>query len=313
MTRRLQRLAVLMLQGYDIDVAEVSFVTTAFNTVFRVDANDGSSYAFRVSPSLRIHDDLCEMAEAEWVTALRRDAEFPTPAVILTPAGFPVVFAASLRLRSRTGVLFDWVDGRTLRENMTAAGVHAAGKLAGRVHEHAAAHATRAAPEGVLVADRVLYFRLEERLGELTPTYGSVLTEAVDRAQRAVDRLWREPPHPPHLLHGDIQSGNVLVEDEQVSLIDFQDLIWGFEIHEVVIALQALAGQFPGDDALPAAFRAGYSQIRPWPEADEEMVGALTAARHLNQLNLGLSVRKPGLDEFVARHAGAVLDWMSDE
>ena len=55
------------------------------------------------------------------------------------------------------------------RENVTAAGVHAAGKLAGRVHEHAAAHASRAAPAGVLVADRVLYFRVEERLGELTP------------------------------------------------------------------------------------------------------------------------------------------------
>ena len=31
------------------------------------------------------------------------------------------------------------------------------------------------------------------------------------RAQRTFDELWRDPPHPPHLLHGDLQSGNVLM------------------------------------------------------------------------------------------------------
>ena len=54
----------------------------------------------------------------------------------------------------------------------------------------------------------------------------------------------------------------------------------------------------------------GYEERRRWPEADREVVAALTAARHLNVLNFGLSVRAAGLDEFVARHAGAVVDWM---
>jgi hypothetical protein len=30
-------------------------------------------------------------------------------------------------------------------------------------------------------------------------------------------------------------------------------------------------------------------------------------------LNFGLSVGKPGLDEFVARHAGPIAEWMAGE
>ena len=144
---------------------------------------------------------------------------------------------------------------------------------------------------------------------ELGPAYGSVLTEAVARAQEAVDALWRNPPHPPHLLHGDIQTGNVMVERGRVSLIDFQDLIWGFEIQDALIALRGLEHS---DDvpALEAAFRNGYETERPWPHADAGTVAALRAARHLNILNFGLNVRGPGLDEFVARHAGPIVDWM---
>ena len=58
------------------------------------------------------------------------------------------------------------------------------------------------------------------------------------------------------------------------------------------------------------AFRAGYEAVRPWPEADPDTVAALTAARHLNMLNFGLSMRGPGLDDVrrAARRAGRRLD-----
>jgi Ser/Thr protein kinase RdoA (MazF antagonist) len=161
----------------------------------------------------------------------------------------------------------------------------------------------------VLVADRVLYFRTPDRLGELVPIYGAVLAEAVARVQPTLDALWRDPPHPPHLLHGDIQTGNIIVTRGAVELIDFQDLIWGFEIQDALIALRGFEHS-ENVPALKAAFRAGYETLRAWPGADAETTAALQAARHLNILNFGLSVRGPGFDEFVARHAGPIVDWM---
>ena len=93
-----------------------------------------------------------------------------------------------------------------------------------------------------------------------------------------------------------------MVDDHRVTLIDFQDLVWGLEIIDVVIALRAM----PHGDA----FRAGYESVRPWPDADPETIAALSAARDLNVLDFGLSIRRAGLDEFIARHAEPVVAWM---
>ena len=120
-----------------------------------------------------------------------------------------------------------------------------------------------------------------------------MLTEAVTRAQLSLDALWRDPPHPPHVLHGDIQTGNVMVERGRVILIDFQDLIWGFEIQDALIALRGLehSAEVP---ELKAAFRSGYETVRPWPEADDEVVAALRASRALERPQLRAQRSRPG-------------------
>ena len=308
--RRLRSLALVALREYDIEVARVSFLARWFNTVFRVDAADGTAYALRMSPSLRIHADGCELAEAAWLDALRGDTGLPFPRVVRAKDGSVVVTAADAGVTgARTCLLFDWVSGHRLRDHVNEDLVHKVGAQTAVVHEHGAAHRPETPPAGVLVADRVLFFRVPDRLEELAPAYGTVLAEAVARAQLSLDALWRDPPHPPHVLHGDIQTGNVMVERGRVILIDFQDLIWGFEIQDALIALRGLehSAEVP---ELKAAFRSGYETVRPWPDADDEIVAALRAARHLNVLNFGLSLRGPGLDEFVDRHARPIADWM---
>jgi Ser/Thr protein kinase RdoA (MazF antagonist) len=136
-----------------------------------------------------------------------------------------------------------------------------------------------------------------------------LVTEAQDRAQRAIDRLWRTPPHVPHLLHGDLHPSNVIAAGERAVVIDFQDLFWGFEHQDLAITISVIRTHDEPARLLDA-FRAGYVSIRPWPEMSTEELDALLAARRIQQLNLGLHVRKPGLDAFVARHAERLRAWM---
>jgi Ser/Thr protein kinase RdoA (MazF antagonist) len=293
----LHALALGALDRYDIEVAGCSFAAEAFNTVFRVDAADGSSYALRVGSPVRIHRDGCEELEAAWVNELHT-AGVPVAPVVPARDGAPVI-----DVDGRRCVLFEWVSGRRLRDDPTPVLVRATGAALAAVHEHAARHHADE-PVGALVPDRALYFRVDNRLPELRPTYGTALDEACARVQDVFDALWRDPPHPPHLLHGDVQPSNVIVNDGGVTLIDFQDLVWGFEILDVVIASR--------DDMLHGdAFRAGYETVRPWPDAAPETATALGIARYLNVLNFGLHVRKPALDEFVARIAEPVVAWMT--
>ena len=111
------------------------------------------------------------------------------------------------------------------------------------------------------------------------------------------------------LPHGSKQPQTL--KEGEVVLIDFQDLIWGFEIQDLTISLLAFGWSDDSGES-SAAFRAGYEERRPWPEADAEMVAALRAARRLNILNFGLSVRGTGLEAFIARHAAPIVEWMRD-
>ncbi|HTD50708.1 MAG TPA: aminoglycoside phosphotransferase, partial [Acidimicrobiia bacterium] len=113
---RLRAVALDVLRHYDVDVARCSFVAQAFNTVFRVDAADGSTYALRVSPRMRIHADGCELAEAAWLSALRVDAGLAVPQVMRTRQGSVVEFGAAAGVPDpRSCVLFGWMAGRPLR------------------------------------------------------------------------------------------------------------------------------------------------------------------------------------------------------
>ena len=70
-----------------------------------------------------------------------------------------------------------------------------------------------------------------------------------------------------------------------MTLIDFQDLIWGFEMQDD--SDRGRGARHAGVPALEAAFRAGYEAVRPWPEPTPRPSAALRAARHLNILNFG--------------------------
>jgi Ser/Thr protein kinase RdoA (MazF antagonist) len=307
---RLRGLALDVLRDYDLEIERCSFAGQAFNTVFRVDAANGSSYALRVSPSLRIHADGCEVAEAAWLAALRRDVGLAVPQVIPARDGSVIVWVSTAGVPgARSCVLFEWVRGQRLRERLRADLVRKLGALTAVVHEHGAGYLSEP-PAGALVADRVLYFRAAPRLVELRPAYGSLLDDAVARAQQVLDALWRNPPHRAHLLHGDLQSGNVMVRRRAVTLIDFQDLIWGFDVQDVSTALLALE-QHGDTGSWSEAFRAGYAAVRPWPDTDPDTDAALRAARHLNILNFGMSVGGPHVDAFIARHATAIREWMA--
>ncbi len=41
--------------------------------------------------------------------------------------------------------------------------------------------------------------------------FGTLFLNALARAQSVVDSLWRNPPHGPHLVHGDLTPANVIV------------------------------------------------------------------------------------------------------
>jgi Ser/Thr protein kinase RdoA (MazF antagonist) len=285
------------------------FFAESFNTVFRATSGAGDHYALRVGPRERIHPEGTEVTEVTWMAALGEDGACPIPRAYEADDGSLVLRQSHPGVPGeRMCVLFDWIAGRPLADQMDTDLARRAGRLSAVLHGHAAASGPATAPL-VPVADRVLYWLVEDRLSELTPTYGSLFLEARDRAQQTVDSLWRHPPHRPHLIHGDLVPSNVIVSGARLTPIDFQDLVWGFEVQDIAITLSSLH-RFAEATTLVDAFRSGYRAVRRWEDSDPALLAALTAGRRLHQLNLGLNLRKPGLTEFVGRAGTFIRGWM---
>ncbi len=243
-----------------------------------------------------------------WLDALHHDTDLIVAEVIRTTDGHAVTEASAPGVpEPRTCLVLTWVPGHVLRSQLDPRTAEQSGRLLAQLHCHACAWSPEPA-KAVLVADRVLYWKAPSRLGSAS-RHGSLFVEAANRAQEAIDSLWAAPPHPPHLLHGDLTPDNIVKSRRGLVPIDFQDLVWGFDIQDVVISLLPYQ-RHQGSEVLAARFRAGYEAVRPWPEHDAETVDALVAARRLHMLNLALNTRPGYLAAYVDDVAAGLARWM---
>jgi Ser/Thr protein kinase RdoA (MazF antagonist) len=304
--------ALQALRSYDVAPQGVRLAAESFNSVFRVTTASGVC-ALRVGPALQIHPVGTSAVEAAWHRRLRQQGVY-TPDVFANVDGkfATLVTDGRAEREPRVCVLFEWVAGRSLRTRMTGRRSAALGRLSARLHQDAAAWP----PSGigdVLVADRVLYWRLPEQLSAAGARfgYGALFRDALDRAESVVDSLWQNPPHQPYLVHGDLTPANVIVSPlHGLVPIDFQDTVLGFEVQDLSITVAALRRR-PDGDRLVDGFRSGYSECRPWPDVSPALFESLIVARSLSQMNLTLNTTGVDrLESYVATHAERVRAWM---
>jgi len=277
------------LAHYDLVDPHVEFLTASFNSIHRVDAG-GRGYVLRVGSTHRIHRRGVAEAEDALTTAARA-AGVRAPRLVRTRAG-----AAAVEMDGRECVLFTWVDGAALRRPAAVADAAELGAIAALLHTMPAV----SRPSGALDArSSVVLFEIPDRLDEAGPQYGSLFADARDRARAAIDTLTGER----RLLHGDLTLNNVVRGPDGLAAVDFQDLFWGHVEQDLAHSLFSLARDDDGG-RLTGAFRASYERISPWPFIDP----GLLVARRLQLVNLALTMRRDGVDEYVARHASALRD-----
>jgi Ser/Thr protein kinase RdoA (MazF antagonist) len=304
--------ACAALTRYAVAPQRVRLAARSFNSIFRV-TTAAAAYALRVGSAQRIHPAGTAAVEAAWHRRLREQGVY-VPGV-LANAGGELTTLVPDQSGARVCVVFDWVAGPPLRTRLTPRRLAALGALSARLHEEGAAWSPPGAGD-VLTADRVLYWLLPDRLAEAGARfgYGTLFADAAARAQAVVDALWRDPPQPPHLVHGDLTPANVIVAPH-IGLvpIDFQDTVLGLEVQDLSITVAALR-RLPDGGERAGAFRAGYAECRPWPDVAPEVFESLVAARWLHQLNLTLNVAGTGgLDGYVAGHAERTRAWMAGQ
>jgi Ser/Thr protein kinase RdoA (MazF antagonist) len=304
--------ALEALRSYGVVPQRVRWAAESFNSIFRV-TTASAVYALRVGAVLQIHPEGTAAVEAAWHRRLRRQG-VPAPDVLANVNGELATLVTDGRAEhgSRVCILFEWVAGRSLRTCMTERRSAELGRLSARLQQDGAAWSPPGAAD-VLRADRVLYWRVPDQLAAAGSRFGfgTLFADALARAQSVLDSLWHSPPHPPHLVHGDLTPQNVIVSPRDGLVpIDFQDTVLGFEVQDLSITVSALR-RWPNSDRLIDAFRGGYGEHQPWPDVSPALFDSLIVARGLQQMNLTLNMTDiKQLESYVTSHAERVRAWM---
>jgi Ser/Thr protein kinase RdoA (MazF antagonist) len=293
--RRLEQLASEALPRWRLPDAELAPAAYRENMTFRVDAGPRGRFALRIhQASYRSDDEI--RSELAFMGALR-ERGVRTPEVVPAQDGSPFVVAACAAVpEARQCDLFEWIDGRPLRatgdatplsDDELASAYAEAGRLAATIAN--VAEGWRRPPgftRPVWNAEGI--FGTSAHLGDWR-----MLTIPTDDQRRLLDRLAERlradladfgcGPDRFGLCHGDFLAENLMVCDQGLRLIDFDDCGESWYLLDFATALFDLLGEPPFDACL-GAMVAGYREHRPLPDAHLERLPAFFLARALSYL-----------------------------
>jgi Ser/Thr protein kinase RdoA (MazF antagonist) len=296
--------ALTALDAFPIEPDALELVSLSENVTYRVvDRRDGVAYALRLHrPWYHTIDEL--ISERVWIRALV-DAGIAVQAPMRTRDGqeYASVTVPGTGERRFAG-LARWTTGRVLAEmlretvdtRIAERHFEQLGALTASIHDQAA---TWQPPAGFtrhrLDADGFM---------GSTPHWGPfwdhqslsaaerrLMLDTRARLHEALARL-EQQPSVYSVIHADMHPGNVLVDGDRLTVIDFDDAAWGWHVYDIAVALLHQRG--PNLATFERAYLAGYQSVRRISEQSLMLVPMFRLVRGLAQI--GWYHQRPELD-----------------
>ena len=277
-----KQLPAQILAQYQLAQPHITHLGTLWNTTYRVDAKDGTSYSLRVcNPSVQDRRDLHnELVFLDFVTK-RHQANVPQPVpnrhkefvtVVSTPDG------------DRLSCLFTWIEGQEARGRLSHPVLYQMGQSVAFLHETAKAYAFPSDGDGFRESysydDKLVLSHHEwiaERADEIDSERFSLLNKAIDDVLAALADIGKRRDNY-GFIHGDLHLGNFIVQGERVSVIDFDQLGRGHFCYDIATLMVDLANE-PGDFAARwNSFGAGYQAVTVQPFPDTQRLAPFVTA-----------------------------------
>ncbi len=290
---RLTELAKKALGIYGLKDARLHFLRYGENAIYRLDvAGSGTpgDKAGAYIPNrfvLRVHAmlDAEKIAgELAWLAALSQDAGLPVPAPLLTPDGQRLATIATPGIPGGKVVsVMRWLDGRSPGKGLRPCHLAALGRVVARMHTFAAGWQPPAGFDRfhwdweTQLGGSLFGCPLDDLVASMPVRFREPFLQVSREARRAMDALGKGP-QAYGMIHADLYPENVLFKAGQAYPIDFEDCGFGYYLWDIAVALCKWAWT---EDWVPMrdAFRQGYAQIRPLPEAQWQQLDLFVATQ----------------------------------
>ncbi len=289
-------LALEALKHWDIKEPSLTLLKHRENTVYKVSTSDRQTFALRIHRH-GYHSNAALTSEIQWMAALHK-AGIDTPAIIPTIQDelFTTVEHSDIN-QPRQCSMLQWIDGSAFDHlGRVEKGVQAElearyfrlGALAGKLHNQAqewqppTGFTRHAWDSDGLMGEQPLWGRFWEH-PMLTPKQ----TDRILKARIVLQGLLKQIGQGPEvygLIHADFLPENILVQNNQLKLIDFDDSGYGWHLFEMATSLFPQADQ-PFFDDLVAAYVKGYRTERHFSDEHLELLPAFIMIRAFTYLS----------------------------
>jgi Ser/Thr protein kinase RdoA (MazF antagonist) len=290
--RRLHALARQALAAYDLTSIQSVPLAVHSNTLFKVTAAEGV-FVLRVSiPDQRTLLEI--QSELAWLAALRRDTALIVPEAIPARSGDTVVTATVPGVpEPRHCVLFRWMPGRTVPDQLPAPIAYRAGATLAHLHDHADSFQPPT-PFSTTWLDQAWTFGLPTVVTSTAPdplwppARRHLVLRVGEQVQALLDQLDADPAQR-RFLHLDFHPGNLKQHAGQIAVLDFDDTRWAYPVQDLGTALYYLFDE-PGYAEMRRQFLAGYASVRPAAVPPTSQIDLCLAARQIDLLSYVLAM-----------------------
>ncbi|MEP0755467.1 phosphotransferase [Trichocoleus sp. Lan] len=283
------QLAIEALRNYGLENAQLTRLGGASNTNFKVDADD-KSYVLRLHTSA-CHDRVAISSELAWLSSLQSDTTLVLPKPIVNLNGELVTGVPADSKPETLCTLIGWVEGKIspIVDILTDDQLSKVGSLMAQLHIHSQQFEL---PEGF----KRQTFDEAHFSGRLEVLYTALSNTELDKSdlnslkvnashiiahfaqlQRKQDSFG--------VIHADFHSGNYLLCDQKVCIIDFDRCGFGFYLYDLALALMEL------EEQQRKAFLQGYETVKPLPADYTNLKQVFLCLAYLD--NLGFLVANP--------------------
>jgi Ser/Thr protein kinase RdoA (MazF antagonist) len=301
-----------VLESYGLAEAKTQLLGSLWNRVYRVEANNGHLYSLRLCPPA-IKDNKSLEEELVWLELLASQQQVRVPRPVRNQQQ-ALITTLSTTDSKRLSCLFEWVEGEPAKQNLTPSVMRQIGQTVARLHQIAHEFGGSFQEND---------FRLGYRYGSSLVTshrdwievhQAEIGVENVRLLDAAVTWLieelkcFGETRDNFGIIHADLHFGNFLVQDDQVSVIDFDQLGCGHYLYDLAVLMVELFAEVEDWAERWTNFRVGYQQIAALPFEEEREIEPFVVAVNLAFLDWVYNSPNPAVHKQMGQRLPATFE-----
>jgi Ser/Thr protein kinase RdoA (MazF antagonist) len=283
----LRELAAGALKSYDVgNPSAPVLLNLSENATYRIDDRASARrWALRVHRE-GYHSKDAIASELAWLNALHEDGVVTTPTPVPGGDGGLIQEASHPAMRRpRNIVLFEWETGSEPSEkDHLVEKFEVLGEVTARMHLHSQRWQR---PKGferhvwdfdTSLGDRPHWGRWRDGMG-LDPVKEALFARAVDLIRSRLEKFGKRPDRF-GLIHCDMRLANLLIDDGQVKVIDFDDCGFSWHLYDAATAVSFFEHEAHVPD-LMSAWVKGYRKIHALPDEAEVEIPTFVMLRRM--------------------------------